>query len=301
MAGPDYGFFFFIDGEPHLGVGRDPTINVRHISPDFFRAMEIPVRRGRSFTERDTAQSVPVVIINEAAVRRYFQKRDPIGWHLADSRDGIMREIVGIVGDVRFNGPDRCCPPELYLPYPQRTSPTMTLVVSSTVSTDAVAGAIRQSVRKLDPDQAVAEIRPMERVVAARTAQQQFTSSLLGTFASVATALAAIGLYGVVAVFVSQRRHEFGVRIALGAQRRDVLRLVMRHGGGMIFIGTAAGLIGAMAVSRLLQSLLYGVTATEPLSYIIGAAVLLLTGLVACYVPARRATRVDPAQTLRAE
>jgi putative ABC transport system permease protein len=177
----------------------------------------------------------------------------------------------------------------------------MTIVVSSTLSTDAVAGAIRQSVRKLDPDQAVAEIRPMARVVAARTTQQQFTTSLLGTFASFATALAAIGLYGVVAVFVSQRRHEFGIRMALGAQRRDVLRLVMRHGGGMIVIGTVAGLIGALAVSRLLQSLLYGVTATEPLSYVIGAAVLLLTGLIACYVPARRATRVDPAQTLRAD
>ena len=301
MAGPDYGFFFFIDGEPHLGVGRDPTINVRHVSPDFFRAMEIPVRRGRSFSERDTAQSVPVAIINEAAVRRYFQNRDPIGWHLADSRDGIMREIVGVVGDVRFTGPERCCPAELYLPYPQRTSPTMTVVVSSTLSTDAVAGAIRQSVRKLDPDQAVAEIRPMERVVAARTAQQQFTTSLLGTFASVATALAAIGLYGVVAVFVSQRRHEFGIRMALGAQRADVLRLVLRHGGGMILLGTAAGVIGAVAVSRILQSLLYGVTATEPLSYVIGAVVLLFTGLVACYVPARRATRVDPAQTLRAD
>src|SRR4030095_16995272 len=152
MAGLAYGFFFFIDGEPHLGVGRDPTINVRHVSPDFFHAMEIPVRRGRSFSENDTPQSLPVAIINEAAGRRYFRNRDPIGWHLADSRDGIMREIVGIVGDVRFTGPDRCCPAELYLSYPPRTSPTMTLAVSSTLSTDAVAGAIRQSVRKLDPD-----------------------------------------------------------------------------------------------------------------------------------------------------
>jgi len=177
----------------------------------------------------------------------------------------------------------------------------MTLVVSSPLPIDAVAGAVRKTVDQLDHDQAVAEVRPMELVVAATTTQQRFTSSLLGAFAVVATALAAIGLYGVIAVFVGQKRHEFGIRMALGAQRRDVLGLVMLHGSRMILVGTFIGLIGAAGLTRLLAGLLYGITATEPMSYLIGAAVLIMTGLIACYLPARRATQVDPAVTLRSE
>jgi putative ABC transport system permease protein len=301
LAGGNYGFFFFLDGQPHLGVGRDSTISVRHVSPDYFRAMQIPLRRGRAFEDSDTAQSRPVALINEAAVRLYFKDKEPIGWHIANSRDAVMREIVGVVGDDRFFGLDRNFQPELYLPYRQVPSPTMTVVVSSTLPLDSVSGAIRSAARRLDPDQAVAEIRPMARIVAVTTAQQQFTSSLFGTFAFVATALAAIGLYGVVTMFVNERRQEIGVRMALGAERRDVLRLVMQHGGRVIGAGTIAGILGALALTRLLRSLLYGVTPSEPASYVIGAVVLIITGLLACYLPARRAALVDPARTLRAE
>ena len=301
LAGGNYGFFFFIDGQPHLGVGRDATISVRHVSPDYFRAMQIPLRRGRAFDDSDTPQSRPVAIINEAAVRAYFKNKEPIGWHLANSRDAIMREIVGVVGDDRFVGLDRNFVPELYLPYRQVPSPTMTVVVSSSLPLESISGAIRSAARRLDSDQAVAEIRPMERIVAATTAQQQFTTSLFGTFAFVATALAAIGLYGVVTMFVNERRQEIGVRMALGAQRQDVLRLVMQHGGRVIVAGTLVGILGALALTRFLRSLLYGVTPSEPASYVIGAVVLLITGLLACYLPARRAAGVDPARTLRAE
>jgi putative ABC transport system permease protein len=301
LAGGNYGFFFFIDGQPHLGVGRDATISVRHVSADYFRAMQIPLRRGRTFDDSDTPQSRPVAIINEAAVRLYFKNKEPIGWHLANSRDAIMREIVGVVGDDRFVGLDRNVQPELYLPYRQVPSPTMTVVVSSILPLESVSSAIRSVARRLDPDQAVAEIRPMARIVAATTAQQQFTSSLFGTFAFVATALAAIGLYGVVTMFVNERRQEIGVRMALGAQRQDVMRLVMKHGGRVIVAGTIVGILGALALTRFLRSLLYGVTPSEPASYVIGAVVLVITGLLACYLPARRAARVDPARTLRAE
>jgi predicted permease len=301
MAGANYGHYFFIEGQPKLGVGRDPVITARHVSADYFRTMQIPVRRGRAFTESDSEQSQPVAIINERAARMFFPNSDPIGQRLANSRDGLMREIVGIVGDVRFEGPTHGIPPELYVPYRQIPWPTMTLVASSALPDDVVAGAIRRSVQQIDREQAVAEIRSMQRVVAATTTQHQFTTSLLGTFASVATALAAIGLYGVVAVFVGQRRQEFGIRMALGAQRHDVLRLVMRHALIVIGSGTVVGLLGAIALTRLLRSLLFRVTPTEPISFVVGAAVLLATGLLACYMPARRAMTVDPAKTLRAE
>ena len=205
------------------------------------------------------------------------------------------------MGDVRFDGPTRGATPELYVPYRQIPWPSMSLVVSSTLPIDVVATTIRRAVQQLDRDQAVTEIRPMGKVVAAMTRQQQFTTSLLGTFAFVATALAAIGLYGVIAVFVAQRRQEFGIRMALGAQRRDVLRQVMFQGGSVIGAGTAIGLIAAVGLTRLLRSLLYGITPTEPVSYFIGAIILLVSGLLACYLPARRAMTVDPAKTLRAE
>jgi putative ABC transport system permease protein len=301
MSGSNYGFYFFIEGQPHLGVGRDRVISVRHVSPRYFHGMQIPIQRGRPFSESDRADSEPVAIINKTAARMFFEDVDPLGKRIANSRDGILRRIVGIVGDVRFNGPDHGAPAELYLPYRQVPSPSLTVVVSSSLPLDIVSSAIRQSVRQVDRDQAISEIRTMQRVVASTTIQQRFTSSLLGTFAVVATALAAIGLYGVVAVFVSQRRQEIGVRMALGAQRQDVLGLVMRHGARAISAGIVIGLLGALTLNRLMSGLLYGISSTEPASYAIGAAVLLLSGLLACYLPARRATKVDPARALRSE
>jgi ABC-type antimicrobial peptide transport system permease subunit len=173
--------------------------------------------------------------------------------------------------------------------------------VSSPLSVEAVASAIRQAVRRIDPDQAIGEVRPMESVVAATMRQQRFMTSLLAAFAGLATVLAAIGVYGVVAMFVSQRRQEFGIRMALGARRSDVLRYVLRQGMEVISTGIAIGIVAAFGLSRLLSSLLFGVTSTEPLSYIFGAAILLVSGLAACFIPARAATQVDPAQSLRSE
>ena len=301
MSGSNFGFFFFIEGQPHLGPGRDSPIAARHVSADYFRAMRIPLRGGRFFTDADTSASRPVAIVNERAARRYFAGVDPIGRRLANSGDGILREIVGIVGDVRFDGPARETFEELYLPYRQVPWPSMSLVVSSALSADTVARELRRAVARLDRDQATTEIRPLQRLVDASTTQQQFTSSLVGTFALLATTLAAIGLYGVIALFVSQRRHEIGIRMALGAGAADVLRLVMGHGAKLLVIGTLAGLLCAAALSRLLSSLLFGVSATQPLDYIGGAALLVMIGLAACYLPARRATIVDPMIALRTE
>jgi putative ABC transport system permease protein len=301
MSGANFGFFFFVEGRPHLGVGRDPTIAVRHVSADYFRVMRIPLHRGRTFEDGDGADSQPVAIVNESTARRYFADTDPIGRHLANSRDGLMREIVGVVGDVRFDGPSRDPQDELYLPYRQVPWPSMTLVASSTMAVDAVAGELRRAVARVDRDQAIAEIRPMPSIVAATTAQQQFTGSLLASFALMATVLAAVGLYGVVALFVSQKRHEFGVRLALGAQRTDVVWLVMREGAWTIAAGTAIGLAAALGFGRGLRSVLFGVSASEPSTYAAAALVLAAIGLLACYLPARRATAIAPVDVLRGE
>lgn len=301
MDGSNFGFFFFVEGQPSLGLGRDPVTSARHVSSDYFQVMSIPLRRGRTFTDGDNAQSRPVAIVNETTARRYFSHVDPIGRHLATTGDNVMREIVGIVGDVHFDGPARSDQDEVYLPYRQVPWPSMTVVAASPLAADQVAAVLRQEVARLDPDQAVADVTPMQHVVAASTTQQQFTSSLLGAFALLATTLAVIGLYGVTTLFVNQRRYEFGIRMALGAQRSDVLLLVMGQGMRAILGGAIAGLLGALLGSRALTGLLFGITATNPATYVGAALALCVAGVISCYVPARRAVAVDPAVALRHE
>lgn len=301
MGNDNYGFFFYVEGQEHAGVGRDHVISVRHVSADYFRTMRIPLRAGRTFAESDTAGAEAVAIINESAAKKYFPALDPVGRHVASSGDNIMRRIVGVVGDVHYDGPTRSGQEELYLPYRQVPWAAMSIVVRSDQPADAVARALRAEITRIDREQAMTDIRTMDSVVSAMTAQQQFTTSLLGTFALLATGLAAIGLYGVVALFVSQRRHEFGVRMALGARRIDVLLLAMREGVSVIVAGAVVGVAGALLGSQALSGLLFGVTATRPSAYAGGVAVLVGIGLIASYVPARRATAVDPARALRAE
>jgi ABC-type antimicrobial peptide transport system permease subunit len=226
---------------------------------------------------------------------------DPVGHHLANSRDGLMREIVGVVGDVRFDGPTRNLQEELFLPYRQEPWPAMTIVVASALPADQIAALLRREVARLDRDQPVTDVTRMEGIVSASTVQQQFTSGLLGLFALLATTLATIGLYGVIALFVSQRRHEFGIRMALGARQVDVLLLVMKQGLQVILAGAAIGLIIAFAARHVLSGLLFGVTATNVVSYLGATVVLCAIGLIACYIPARRAVATDPARALRSE
>ena len=226
--------------------------------------MHIPLRRGRVFTPQDDVRSAPVTIINETAAQKFFPGVDPIGRHVASSGDRIMREIVGIVSDVRFDGPARSGQQELYLPYRQVPWQAMSIVVDSALSADQVVAAMRAEVKRLDPDQAVAATKPMTAVVAASMTQQRFTSSLLGAFAVLALSLAGIGLYGVITLFVTQRRHEFGIRMALGAQPGDVVRMVMGQGLRVIGAGVGVGIVGALAAARLLSGLLFGISAMNP-------------------------------------
>jgi putative ABC transport system permease protein len=280
-------------------------------SPDYFRTMEIPLVKGRYFTEQDRTDAQPVAIIDEMMAARFFANADPLGKRIklggAESPFPWM-QIVGVVKHVKHYGPDEEGRVEIYRPYFQlpnvpdaQFNRGMMLVARTSGEPTALAGAIRNAVREIDKDQPVSEVQPMTRIVSAAVASQKFATWLLAVFAATALALAALGLYGVMAYSVTQRTHEIGVRMALGAARRDVLRLIVGQGMRLTLAGVGIGLVGAFLITRVMKSLLYGVNAADPITYGGVALLLALVALVACLIPARRATKVDPMVALRYE
>jgi putative ABC transport system permease protein len=291
-------------------VDRDdsPSVGMRVASPDYFRTMNIPLRRGRMFDRHDTDTSPEVVIINEEAARRYWPNQDPIGQQLhlgarltsTTTRSG-MKTIVGIVGDVKYGGLDLTAPPEVFLPYPQHPVESFSMVIRTPGDPMAFVGTARAELAGIDRELPLSAIRPMAEVVGRSIAERKFTMMLLGTFAAVAVVLAAIGVYGVLAYVVSQRTQEIGVRLAIGATPADVVALFVREGVALAAIGLAVGGIGALASGRALTGLLFGVRATDPLTFVLVATALAVAAFCASYVPARRAARVDPMLALRAD
>ena len=304
MTDNDFVLAFEIDGRPPLQPGATQSTNFYSISSDYFKAMGIPLRRGRVFNERDTKQSPRVAVISETMVQKIFPDEDPIGKRITfDDRDKNPEwfEIVGIVGDVKQYGLDQPTTMQTYEPYTQQTLPYMTLVVRSTGDPNNLTAAIRSEVLKLDKEQPATNIKTLNEYFSTSIAQQRFSVVLLGVFAGVALVLAAVGIYGVLSYAVTQRTHEIGIRMALGAGRRDVFRLVVGRGMLLSLIGVASGLIAAFGLTRLMSSLLFGVTATDAMTFASVAGVLLAVALLACYIPARRATKVDPLVALRYE
>lgn len=282
------------------------------VTPDYFHAMRMPIVKGRNFTDQDKTGAPPVVLIDEMLAAQFFPAEDPIGKRLKvggqDDSGWPWMQIVGVVKHVKHYGPAETPRVEIYRPYFQlppapeaRYGRSMVLAVRTTSDVSAMTTSLRNAVLEIDKDQPVSNVQPMTDVVAASVAPQKFATALLGLFAAAALALAAIGIYGVMAYSVTQRTHEIGVRMALGAQRRDVLRLVVTQGMRLALIGVAVGLVGAFSVTRLMSSLLYGVTATDPLIYMAVTVLLAGVALLACYIPARRATKVDPMVALRYE
>jgi putative ABC transport system permease protein len=297
----DFHLGFRFQGRPPAPPGEDRSTIYYSVSPGYFKAMGIPLLRGRYFTEQDS-DAHPVAIINEAMAKTYFPDEDPIGESiLVTQGEDTYREIVGIVGDVKQYGLARPATWQTYEPFRRMPFPAATLVVRTQNNPMALSGAIRNEVLAIDREQPVSRIQTLDQVVSGSVQRDRFLMLLLGVFAAVALILAAVGLYGVMNYAVTQRTHEIGIRMALGASGGNVVKLIVGHGMMLTSIGVATGLAGAFAVTRVMATLLYEVSATDSLTFAGIAVLLSCVALVACLAPARRAIKVDPMQALRHE
>ncbi len=300
-------FSFSIEGRAAPGDMDLPLALYRVVSPDYFRAMGIPLQRGRFFDSRDVADAPPVVVVNRRLAEHFWPGEDPTGKRLKigpPDSPNPWAMVAGVVGDVRQEGFNQQQKFELYVPYAQERRGFVAprdLVVRTTGDPQQVAGAVRQAVWTVDKDQPVSNVRTMEQVAGAAVSRERFQTLLLALFATLALVLACVGLYGVISYAVVQRTHEIGVRMALGAQPGDVLRLVINQGMALTLIGLVVGVAIAFAVTRVMSEMLFGVTATDPLTFAGVPVVLGVIAFLACYIPARRATKVDPLVALRYE
>ncbi|MDQ6765687.1 MAG: ABC transporter permease, partial [Verrucomicrobiota bacterium] len=298
LSGSNSDNSFHIEGRPEMQTNVFPDEELRVISPDYFRVLETPLIQGRFFTESDNADAPGAIIVNRAMAKKYWPGEEVIGKRINfdDSKPDAIKwfTIVGLVGDIRHQGLDSEAKPEYYIPHPQRPSRSMILAVRSAQDPRALVTSIRRELRAFDPEQPLANVRTLEDVAAESIAPRRLSVVLLGVFAAVALLLASVGIYGVMSFLVVQRTHEIGVRMALGAQRRDVLLLVIGRAAKLVLFGTVAGLILALFSSRALGALLYNVSAGDPFTFLGVTIVLTLVALLASYIPAIRATRADP-------
>jgi putative ABC transport system permease protein len=275
--------------------------NHYRVTPIYLQAMQIPLIRGRLFTEQDTAASRPVVLINETMARRFFPDEDPIGKRLDISGPTYLREIVGVVGDVKQEGLRTPTPPQVYEPFLQKPSTAFALVVRGVGNPMRLAEVVRQRVLAVDKYQPVSDIRTLEDRIELSVTRDWLSAFLLGLFAILALVLAAVGIYGVIAYSVTQRTQEIGIRMALGAHSRGILQLVLGQSMRMVLLGLGLGLAGTLALTRILGSLLYEVKPRDPATIVAVSILLFAVALVAAFIPARRATKVDPMEALRYE
>jgi putative ABC transport system permease protein len=294
---------FTVEGRPAPPVSEQPLAQTRYVSPDYFKAMGIPLKQGRPFEDRDREGSPQVVIISEVMARRFWPGENPVGKRLTASFHEKLgpREIVGVVGDVKSNGLDDEGGATMYLPFRQAPRSWITFVARTSSDPQGFVNPVSKAVYAVDSEQAISSVRTMEQVLTESLSGRRFNMSLLMTFAALALALAAVGVYGVMNYSVMLRRRELGIRIALGARALDVLRLVLGQGLVLTLIGVGVGMAGAYALTRLMESLLYGVTATDFLTFGSVSGLIILVGLLASFLPARRATKVDPMIALRSE
>jgi putative ABC transport system permease protein len=306
---------FTFEGRPPPEPGEEPEANYRPVTPGYFEAMGIPFIQGRSFTERDDAQAPGVAIINEAFARRFFPDEDPIGRRLLRAhwwraRDDNAYEIVGVVADVRFGGVDAAgfvknrgawSEAAMYFPHAQQPVPTMKLLVRTASDPLDMVQAVRHEVHALEPDLPLDHVSTMAHLIDEAATPRSFNTLLLGIFASVALVLSAVGIYGVLSSLVAQRTREIGMRMALGASKGRVLGLLLGKGLKLVLIGLGIGVAGTLAVSRLISNLLYGISSTDLVTFVVVALFVAITALAACLVPAHRAASIDPLRALRYE
>jgi putative ABC transport system permease protein len=300
LSGDNKTTTFTIEGQPPLAPSDRLNANVRTISSDYLSAMGIPLIKGRAFTERDTKDAPNVMIVNETLAHRFFPGEDPIGKHATVFPFKTPCEIVGVVGDVKHRSQDVESGPEFYVSYLQSPQPFMYLVTRTSLNEPAgVTASIQSAVQQIDKDQPISDVRPMSQLLDESTSSRRFNMLLLVIFASLALVLASVGIFGVMSYMVTQRTHEIGIRMALGAQVSDVFKLIVGQGMTLVLIGVGAGLLGAFITTRVMRGLLFGVSATDPFTFVGVALVLSIVAFLACLIPARKAARVDPMIALR--
>jgi putative ABC transport system permease protein len=291
-----------VEGRPGSPGNSESGTPLSLVTPDYFRAMGIPLRAGRYFTESDNDDAPSVLILNEALARKLFPGEDAIGKRFRSPAYGKgQAAVVGVVADVRHDGLDQDVTPEIFAPYWQNAWSQITLTIHTQVDPLSLISSVRRQALSVDSNMPVYEVMTMEQRLSDSVSSRRFNLLLLGAFALFALILAAVGVYGVIAYAVTRRTHEIGVRMALGARAPDVLRLFIRQGMSLVAAGVAIGLLGALALTQVMKSLLFGVSAIDPLTFALVASLLALVALAACYLPARRATKVDPIAALRHE
>jgi putative ABC transport system permease protein len=307
LSGMQFNISFEVAGRPPVPPSQQPAMEVRVATPDYFSTIGIPLVRGRFFTDEDRMGTPPVVLLTESAARQYFPGEDPLGktiklgWGHGPGKPKAGGQVVGIVGDVKDAGLDEPNPAEIYLPLRQWPVSFMSVAVKTVLPPSSLGEAVRREVYAVDPNLPVSNVRTLDQIVAKSISQPRFYATLLVIFAGVALALAAIGIFGVLSYAVSQRTREIGIRMALGAQERTVVGLVVRQALVLVVTGVAVGTIAALVLSQTLRKMLFAIEPTDPATFLAVAAVLIAVALFASYLPARRATRVDPVVALRAE
>jgi len=290
---------FRIEGRPPVAQGQEPMADYRMATPGYFDTMGIALRQGRLFDQHDHLDAKFVALVNEAMVRRHFPQENPLGRHIVTG--GRPMEIVGVVADAKLYGLDAPIEPAIYVPHMQHPGQSMGLAIRTDGDPAAMASAVRREILKLDPEQPISSVRTMDKVLADSLMLRRISMLMLTIFASLALTLATVGIYGLTAYSVSRRTHEIGLRVALGASQAQILRLVVVRGLVISLIGAAIGLAAAFQLTRALSSLLYGVTATDPLVFAGVPLLLIAVSVLASYVPARKAMHIDPLLALRYE
>jgi len=290
-----------VEGRESTPDGERPNADYTVVTPDYFATLQIPLLQGRQLNAQDKLDAPLVIVINDTLAARIWPGENPIGKRLRVGFEEKPREVIGVVGTIKQSTLDAEARPAMYLPHLQSPNPRLTVLVRTHGEPLSMAATVRQEVRAVDKDVPIAQVQTMEKVLGASVAQPRFSMLVVGLFAALALVLSAVGIYGVMAYAVSRRGHEIGVRMALGAGANQVLKLVLKDGMTLALAGIAVGLLGAFALTRLMASLLFGIGAKDPATFISVAAFLAFVAFIACYIPARRATKVDPLVALRNE
>jgi predicted permease len=287
------------EGQPDVPLAQRPFVDIEAVSPRWFETMRVPLRGGRTFTSADNATAPPVVVVNETFARQYWPGQSPVGKKIAIGRRPDPALVVGVAADTKNQGLEKESQAQLYLPFPQLPWSDMNLLVRTDVPPAAAVGSVRSQIAVVDANQPVNEIQTAEDLIDNSRAQPRFTMLLIGGFSGTALLLAIVGVYGVLSYSVGQRRQEFGIRLALGAHRTDILRMVMRQGLLLALLGILAGLGAALILTRLLENVLYKTGSRDLATFVLAPVVFLLVAALASYLPARRAMNVEPVEILK--